>query len=972
MKYITNKAAMINEDSIIINLDELEKTSPIPQNNLIFKKSFEELKAKIIEKTNKNVDRLKSTGDKETVLYQPCFFVNGGRGSGKSTILRSLRRELHCSEDIKLHFLADIDPTELAETENFLIHILGCFQKIIQDINYIKYSENYDSKKNDIKHAYKCIKVMTKGLSLIARNLQNMPLAGDADYYVQESINECASSAMIKETFADLADTICRIKNTDALLVTVDDGDMNFNKCSEVFETVRKYLINPRLVFVFAGDEKLYTMVVRGMQMHHFGKMTLKFDDEIRRSLVYKLLDNLGEQYIMKLFPVENRISLMDYGIIMSKNIRFRHSKYKGGKDVPLLQYLQVDLKEFDIYHHDVDIVGYMTSLPVRSVFQLVSYWVKYIHKKNSRDENMLQWCNGIRYVVSSSLIKHGISCAEIRNNGRRGLEKSVLWHAKKMQLGAAGARMLPGIGDDSMQMVSFYLTSEVARLVRTIPDIISYMLNVFPYLQRYGSDVPLSEKLLNQLSSDTQSNKGVECTNAIILFNKRGDRKLFSNGVIPLFPSEHRGSNINICRISSSFFFSKIKTAIEKEKKKEDILYYIALYHTLCPCEINGTDLFCLSIYKFLFLLQRLLKIQDVTQEEKKKSIKKILFDLNIGLSVNDKIRSGYSSITETNLAYFLKQLSDYKCIEIIVDEVYEWLNDSKDLKCTAVSMHSGWNEFMQRCADISDAARIRSIDEQELVKAGDLLCMYMDAFSQSLVQSLKKNNNEVDVLIDTCPLWKSLRGENKSMLDLLNEVNIAPVDGSFNLDKFKTRCTMRLKQTAAKVGRTTKNYLAYIEQKHMEWFSKWCERNIETSRLNFVTAAIEANKGVPEFGGILKKKLTQILEEVKVKSDVHKAELSDELHKLRERYEHDLIGVLEVEAEKCKEELVVQLAVVEKEENAVNRLEEALRRFESVRAVFKEKIEDPMDMEAYDCENRMKEKMALFVKSLVDKYFG
>lgn len=50
------------------------------------------------------------------------FFINGGRGSGKSTFLQSLRKSL-CEPthyECKIDVLAEVDPTELADTEDFL------------------------------------------------------------------------------------------------------------------------------------------------------------------------------------------------------------------------------------------------------------------------------------------------------------------------------------------------------------------------------------------------------------------------------------------------------------------------------------------------------------------------------------------------------------------------------------------------------------------------------------------------------------------------------------------------------------------------------------------------------------------------------------------------------------------------------------------------------------------------------------
>ena len=96
---------------------------------------------------------------------------------------------------------------------------------------------------------------------------------------------------------------------------------MNFNKCREILETIRTYMLTPRLAFIFAGDLKLYSLVIRAMQIGHFGQISLQYDAE-RRHQRRRLLDQLEEQYLIKMFPSDNRVNLSNFSATLKKDAR--------------------------------------------------------------------------------------------------------------------------------------------------------------------------------------------------------------------------------------------------------------------------------------------------------------------------------------------------------------------------------------------------------------------------------------------------------------------------------------------------------------------------------------------------------------------------------------------------------------------------------------------------------------------------
>ena len=90
---VNQGATMKDTEAVEINLEFLGKTIPLQENELIYRDQIREMRDKIIEYSKVNVKEIEKCG-KTSIIHHPCFFINGGRGSGKSTVLRALRKSL--------------------------------------------------------------------------------------------------------------------------------------------------------------------------------------------------------------------------------------------------------------------------------------------------------------------------------------------------------------------------------------------------------------------------------------------------------------------------------------------------------------------------------------------------------------------------------------------------------------------------------------------------------------------------------------------------------------------------------------------------------------------------------------------------------------------------------------------------------------------------------------------------------------
>lgn len=960
---------------IKINLEELENNAPLPESQIIYQDVFTELKRQIIRKTEINVRKMTNT-DKMTLVHQPCYFINGERGSGKSTFLRSLQNAL-CGEgavELKMALLARIDPTELADTENFFIHILGHVHKRLKGIQRLLV---YDEKaKPELKHAYESLRTMSRGLGLLAKQPENVENVLDADYFVQNSISECVSGVQLKENFAELVDILCKLLGVSALLVTVDDGDMNFNKCSEVFETIRKYLLTPRMVYVFAGDQKLYSMVIRGMQMRHFGKLSLEHDVG-RKKQIFHLLDHLEEQYIMKLFPMQNRVTLTGGEGILAKNPLIEYGDMWRNEQMNIKSYIRDKLPEMGIVYDTSTVLEFMSQLSIRSSLQLLAYWVCNIQPGKTKEENMRHFCDGICTVVSHALIKHGVDVNAIRGVRRYGMWYALIQHVKNLKQGMMGVKMLPGMGADLLPMVSFCLSAEFSRMVRSLPDILSGVLNIFPYFLRYGGKAALSGKLFHHLNADSEWSRGAECTSIMLELNMQNGqaKRYFGYGVIPLFPYEHVGVNSGIRRISFDEFMLQLMEAVISTPTAENIIYFLAVYHTLSRCEIDKSRVFCLSVYNMIHTVRRLL---DQCRADSEELVKEILFEqkhISVDIRDEEKTRTIAPKIFENerlksldkkelDVEDFVQELRRLEACKEVVDKVMEWISMSGELRYNTASLYRCWDVFMGRSEEVTSLTRVFSLKEEDLVRADSLLLHYLYAFENGVFDSLVEENELEELPITSCPLCLGFVNAPKALAHLLQKVNIAPVDLRFDVEYFYGVITNRVEALKRRLIRVITDAFVGLTDSRLKKFAQCWNRLVEAARcriLNENVMPLAQGKGVTI-------KRTRASREMQAKKfvsvskengNLFMSNLRKNFGEIEKQFNNEFNASINGEMEKIIESLKRDVAESESLNEALTMLTKMMPDDESLRLRYTETFVDVME-ERLETELRSMEKKA------------
>lgn len=830
---------MRQKKSIVINLDYLERTGHYKDAELIHYEELDYLQKEIRTKVAENAQ-----SENKEILHHPCFFINGGRGSGKTTLLQALQRTL-CDSSAgrpRIACLAELDPTRLADGENFFVHLLGRVHKLLD--KYVKDCPMLSSReKHHYTVVYEHISKLTAGLSVLLRRPEFLKDVADAGYYVQESVEGGVNCTSLQQEFAELMEELCLLMKVDALLVTVDDADMNFNKCSEVFETVRKHLLNCRIVFVFAGDLKLYTMVIRGMQMHHFGDLSLKHD-RIRKKQREQLMDNLEEQYILKLFPLNNRVSLLSFGSVLEKNPYIFDSK-NNNRFSSVKEYLKRNLSQYASGAALEQIERFMSILSMRSALQLLDYCRRGASNGSILGDYFDYWCDGVKKVTSHALIKHGVDYNAIREQGVRRLFQEIREHSLRLNHGMDGASLRPGMGRDSFQLISFYLSTEIMGKVRNMKDIFSYVLNVFPHLQ---TDIEPKEIKSNKAWPEIKGVRhlGALCATEMLPLWQRGDIgiKMFANGSIPLFLDDVKGSDMHVERSSVQTFVENMTGTMHNQPRIDEVLYFVAVKHALNRVMESKQNFYCLSVYNLLAFIARLLQLHSDDVSEQKEEIQRLLYsmdiiaftarELNYREPINDKEKTVDLS------THFRKGIDavEKSSKEEIVRRVMVWVGKyaRMGVRITADALSNCWNEYMNECYLATKNAVIRDFSASAFVQAGSLFSQYLKIFEDkfSINVGAEKELLFSDCLRE-CPLWMILRDSAVTvdrMHGFCNAVNLGHLELTINLRRFiytyKTRLENRQHRLEERAGYRFHDVQRFVMN---ESFSKW--REIEEKAL-------------------------------------------------------------------------------------------------------------------------------------------
>lgn len=478
----------------------------LDKKELIHYQAYEKVE-KIVGAHLKKIEKHSSTNTSNLSI-----FIDGTRGAGKSTFLKNIVKELITINQYKLEKLIYIDPSKIELNEHiFLTLIAQLNQTVIKSRRHIHihHSDDMDA---EYELWRKKLKKLAGGLRLLNSGKNPYDLIDD-DVFLDWGLDRAEDAMQLHSAFVDLIQHACKILNKNALIILIDDADTHFKKGEQVLEMVRRYLDIPQIIVMMAGDLKLYSNVVRGLYLGNMSENLYKYDQNRTRERS-DLLDHMEDQYLKKIFPIQNRISLNPLNKIIKEadyKVSFSSSENTEVNNITINIKDSIDkLIQFGFHVEGSSNIqtyrDFLLQQPLRSVLQLLQSNSE-IYSKEINHENLFKFtpqvAQSFRDTFLSSLYAAKVEVEKLNNGDENTLIESVFDTVTEDGGQDTGCYLRPQAIEDNLRNSFVALAASVAEFTQgKASSAINYMLqcsgsvSLFYYikdeLKRYHSDESL------------------------------------------------------------------------------------------------------------------------------------------------------------------------------------------------------------------------------------------------------------------------------------------------------------------------------------------------------------------------------------------------------------------------------------------------------------------------------------------------
>lgn len=533
-----------------IILGESQNAKPYEESQMIHQIEFEKVK-KLIAKQVGEAD------SKHTEVHH-TISVFGERGTGKTSFLESILDYYSCKNEGKDICVLDlIDPTMIEEKGHVFLLIVSLINRKVKE-TLCGNAANVEKKAflTDWECAMNKLAKGIPSLDRVGETYENSSWADDT-FIMHRGIETVYSAFELSTHFSECVNLALKILEKKAFLIAFDDIDVDFRKGWPVLETIRKYLCTPRIITLLSGDLHLYSINVRKQQWCNFGKALLKneYDGcDNNKGQYTHLVDEMENQYMLKLFKAENRVKLFT----VDEALRRAEICYKiDGKDIR--ECYQTILKNCGIHDkkHIAIYENFLMNLPIRSQIHLVkSNLDENLKENHSYDAFMSQMLSG---NIDVDLVSHSYEMTTV----------VILRYLINSNMLESAYQLLPRYESNTVNSCLMGLFLMWCNSAKDKPSL------VFDYLMRVGFIRCFAEIIMADSDDNTRLLKlclqsGVFQTNTLkgMLGNAMAylydDENLFGIGIFfPIRGLIGRAKNTNVDALD---FVFKHKTELEKK----------------------------------------------------------------------------------------------------------------------------------------------------------------------------------------------------------------------------------------------------------------------------------------------------------------------------------------------------------------------------------------------------------------------
>ncbi|WP_443947410.1 hypothetical protein ACJVDH_09900 [Pedobacter sp. AW1-32] len=261
--------------------------------------------------TNWIKDRLALVDQEDTERLHETITILGSRGSGKTSFLLSLIKEL---EKTELAIIEIIDPTLIEDKGHVFLNVIASVKKLVEQKLDLDECDPLDSAFHQKLSWESTLKRLAHGLPSIdgvgtGLNEQSWQ---DPEFIMDRGIMAISSARELEKNFHKFLEEGLRILDKKAFMIVFDDIDIDFKKGWPVLETIRKYFTSSKLITVVSGELRLFSLGIRknlNKDLQHALSHHARGDEYLE-----EIMTEMEGQYLQKVLKAERRVILRTLG----------------------------------------------------------------------------------------------------------------------------------------------------------------------------------------------------------------------------------------------------------------------------------------------------------------------------------------------------------------------------------------------------------------------------------------------------------------------------------------------------------------------------------------------------------------------------------------------------------------------------------------------------------------------------------
>jgi len=478
------------EGKIIINLFAPNLPGSTKEDDLI-QKSLRDQLVESIRNSVTSPDTHKSAGLTRFIdeSGRNVFFVDGTRGAGKTTFINSVVKSLNSDKgdvNVSIKCLPTIDPTKLPRHEPILVTVTARLNKMVSDKLKGCWSSNDHKKQKEQWQNH--LAQLQRGLHLLTDKEYKPEYFSDA-LKLDAQLDYSIGGQDLSEIFEKLVERACEILGCQAILISFDDIDTQFEAGWDVLESIRKFFNSQKLLVVATGDLRLYSQLIRGKQYENYSKTLLDQEKESARLAERGyMVEHLEQQYLLKLFPVQKRIQLKTMLQLVGEKGKCGKENIKVKTKLDMQDIAAIDVRQAigDAVREGLNLregsdadmyVNELLKQPVRLLMQVLQdFYTKKYHAtsvkhdgkqgSNERSDelsvpNLLR--NALYGSMLSSIYRAGLNYEQHRF-GMDSLCNDIFTYVKQDRDFNTGFYLRPQSENEALRNCSIYLASQVSE----------------------------------------------------------------------------------------------------------------------------------------------------------------------------------------------------------------------------------------------------------------------------------------------------------------------------------------------------------------------------------------------------------------------------------------------------------------------------------------------------------------------------